>query len=321
MKRLFLVFAIAVAMVWFTTPAMADHLSTSVGDYAGGLAASRHNLSASGSHFTAGSSTVISDLTGAAGVGTTTEICVFCHTPHHTSTDAAPLWNRTTASTGFTTYGGGTGDLDWDNKTYVGKTTVGDPKWGSLACLTCHDGVTTFDALINRPGKGTGSPDWNMWEGDEDASDFMTSARLVIGTDLTNDHPISLRYRAGSVASLRPITDVISGINMCNQNEMSGLCVEELVNGNLWAIAGFINSTATIDDLLRGSSGGATVECSSCHDPHYKNLTNPEAYYVSTRNTVNDHTELENDGLFLRRVGGNSDSGVCRTCHAKADAI
>jgi hypothetical protein len=321
MKR-FLVFAIAVTMVWFATPAMADHATTSVGDFAGGLAASRHNISSSGSHFTTGSTAAIADLTGAAGVGTTTEMCVFCHTPHHTATDAAPLWNRTGAVTSFTTYGNGAGDLDWDAKTYVGKTTVGDPKWGSLACLTCHDGVTTLDALINRPGKGTAPvADWNFWEGTDDVSDFLTSGRLNIGSDLTNDHPISLRFRAGSVASLRTSSTVLSSVNMCNQQESDGSCAEELVNGNLWAIAGFINDTATIDDLMRGSTGGATLECSSCHDPHYKNLTNPEAYYVSTRNGSNDHTDLENDGLFLRRVGGNSDSGVCRTCHAKADAI
>jgi hypothetical protein len=323
MKRYIILLLSPFFIVFIAQTSYTKHAVTSTGDIAGGIAASRHNLSSSGSHFTAGSPVVTGDLTGVAGVGTTTEICVFCHTPHHTAIDAAPLWNRTGATTSFTTYGNGTGDLDWDAKTYVGKTTVNDPMWGSLACLTCHDGVTTFDALINRPGKGTGSPDWNFFEGTVDASDFMTSARLTIGIggDLTNDHPISIKYRDGEVASLRSKATVISSINMCNQQESDGSCQEELVNGNLWAVAGFINDTATIADLLLGSSGNLHVECTSCHDPHYKNLTNPEAYYVSTRNSINDHTNLESDGLHLRRVGGNSDSGVCRTCHAKADAI
>ncbi len=335
----------------------AKHASTSVGDYAGGLAASRHNLSSSGSFInTPATITIGTFITLTTG---TTEMCVFCHTPHHTATDSAPLWNKTSATTSFTTYGNGAGDLDWDARTYVGKTTVGDPGWGSLACLTCHDGVTTFDALINRPGKGTGTGDmgwvfrmktggttdlltaikfdhFNTESGDggcanvachgepaQELSNLVTS--MIIGADLTDDHPISIRYRGGSVASLRAASTVISSINMCNQN-MMGMCPDnELVGGNLWAVAGFINATATIDDLLRGSSGSAQVECSSCHDPHYKNLTNPEAGFYDSYNwngaVVTDHTDLNIDGLFLRRVGGNSDSGVCRTCHAKADAI
>jgi hypothetical protein len=332
----------------------AKHASTSVGDFAGGIVASRHNLSTSGSFVHAVTDVEIDTNTLILTVYPgTTEVCVFCHTPHHTETDSAPLWNKTSATTSFTTYGNGSGDLDWDAKTYVGKTTVGDPKWGSLACLTCHDGVTTFDALINRPGKGTGTPDFffqmkktatqslafdhfntdvgadgclnNSCHGQpaNQASNFVTS--MLIGTDLTDDHPMSIRYRGGSVASLRTTATVISGINMCTQQESDGSCQEELVNGNLWSVAGFINDTATIDDLLRGSSGGATIECSSCHDPHYKNLTNPESQFYDSYNwdggTVTDHSDMNIDGLFLRRVGGNSDSGVCRTCHAKADAI
>ncbi len=130
------------------------------------------------------------------------------------------------------------------------------------------------------------------------------------------------------MASLRDTSTVISSINMCNQQESDGSCAEELVNGNLWAVAGFINSTATIEDLLRGSSGQQQLECSSCHDPHYKNLTNPETYFWESYDVplgggydATSHTDMNIDGLFLRRVGGTSDSGVCRTCHAKADAI
>lgn len=355
MKRL-LVFSIAVALVSFSTPVIAKHTSTSVGDYAGGLMSSRHNLSTSGS-FVHVVPVYVETLTVFPFIGDitfgTTEVCVFCHTPHHTATDSAPLWNKST-TVSFTTYGNGTGDLDWDAKTYVGKTTVGDPGWGSLACLTCHDGVTTFDSLINRPGKGTGSPnfafrmkasavvgyDFDHFNTDTaiggcyasgchsdnptNLSNNVTS--MIIGADLTDDHPMSIRYRGGSVASLRDAATVIASINMCNQNEMSGNCEEELVNGNLWAVSGFINATATIEDLLRGSSGSAQVECSSCHDPHYKNQTNPETAFWETydwgQNTPpTDHTGGVIDGLFLRRVGGNSDSGVCRTCHAKADTI
>ncbi|MDP2690374.1 MAG: hypothetical protein Q8P48_09740, partial [Deltaproteobacteria bacterium] len=97
------------------------------------------------------------------------------------------------------------------------------------------------------------------------------------------------------------------------------------MNGNLaqnrWAVKGFISASARISDVLRNGR----VECSSCHDPHFDNLSWDEAeptwYDVNVGKTNwcgNDPTgENCSDGNFLRRVGGNTGSGVCRTCHAK----
>ena len=73
----------------------------------------------------------------------TTQVCVFCHTPHHGRTDTAPLWNKDNVAT-YVAYG----------PTLAGTPT--DVSGSSLACLSCHDGVTTFDNIINRPGKGSG---------------------------------------------------------------------------------------------------------------------------------------------------------------------
>ena len=80
---------------------------------------------------------------------------------------------------------------------------------------------------------------------------------------------------------------------------------------NLWAVKGFVSSTATIADLLRSSK----VECSSCHDPHFNNKSWQEI--DSTYNADTAVQEEESNGLFLRRVGGNTGSGLCRTCHEK----
>ena len=98
------------------------------GDVASGIGGSRHNLGAFGRVLRTGS---------------TTEICIFCHTPHQSSSSEAPLWNRSSPVEAFTAYG----------TTAAGSniTTVGGP---SLACLSCHDGVTTFDNIVNSPGKG-----------------------------------------------------------------------------------------------------------------------------------------------------------------------
>ena len=81
---------------------------------------------------------------------------------------------------------------------------------------------------------------------------------------------------------------------------------------NRWAVGGYINSGATI--LI--SSGTAKVECSSCHDPHFKNQSWDEVAHMG-RPVTKTIGSADMDGLFLRRVGGNSLSGVCRTCHNK----
>jgi hypothetical protein len=98
---------------------------------------------------------------------------------------------------------------------------------------------------------------------------------------------------------------------------------------NYWSVFGYIKADATISDLLRN---GDRVECASCHDPHYKNQTNDDPSLIESYNrtggigaptgagynyTVSGQFDKVIDGLFLRRVGGNSNSGLCRTCHAK----
>ncbi|MBI2413505.1 MAG: hypothetical protein HYV24_09895 [Deltaproteobacteria bacterium] len=319
-----------------------------VADYPGGVAASgiagsRHNLGSLGP----------SGL-----VGGTTEICVFCHTPHHAQTvPLAPLWNRYNATDNFTAYG-----------TTLSGRSVTDIGSVSLACLSCHDGVTTFDNIINSPGAGdlwTGEvveyvPGWRLQDGQcrtritalidgqymssfgsylpmniTDMFDAQgikwwsfeycrhgTSVTAVeidsyhgisinIGTDLTNDHPVSIVYDE-SVGSLRPKNTVIGSIDLTTGLAESA---DTAFNGNLaqnrWAIKGFIDDgVARISDLLRDGR----VECSSCHDPHFSNKSFDEVEGVGGYEGL---PEKRMDGLFLRRVGGNTGSGVCRTCHNK----
>ncbi|MBI5468114.1 MAG: hypothetical protein HY891_03190 [Deltaproteobacteria bacterium] len=295
---------------------------------AGGIGGTRHNLGSFGPVIHTGEQA----SPFLAGMGTT-EICVFCHTPHHTNTalGPTPLWNRVNATTTFTTYGPTIGG---SNVTAVGSV--------SLACLSCHDGVTTFDNLVNAPGKGgvnSAGKDQGWWflmpggvgsftnpldhfdpsAGGACASCHVslpggmgTIARLTIGTDLSNDHPVSVTYTTGR-AGLRQTNTVISAINLTAGLNASA---PTLFGGNLaqnrWAVKGFISDTATIADLLRDNK----VECSSCHDPHFKNSSWDEVESVAYENWCGT-SELCTDGQFLRRVGGNTGSGVCRTCHDK----
>jgi hypothetical protein len=266
------------------------------GDPATGILDSRHNLGAWGVHWTANNSD---------GNGGTTEVCIFCHTPHHgASANHQPLWNKAIGS-GYTTYG-----------TTIGGTSVYSTACTvSLACLSCHDGVGAVDNLINAPGKGNGEAGnnttatnfvWTFTEDGNTINDFISSIRLNLGTDLTDDHPTCIPYIEG-VASLRATSTTISTIVMTNSVLTTGTTSSSRTDTrNRWGVGGTINAGATIGDLLRGGQ----VECSSCHDPHFSNKSWDEV-------NVFWGGSGDSDGLFLRRVGGNSLSGVCRTCHDK----
>ena len=299
------------------------------GTAANGIGGSRHNLGGLGKVLR---------------TTNTTEICVFCHTPHHsnTSNNLKPLWNRATqAPATYTAYG-----------TTLGGTTVASGDIGSttLACLSCHDGVTTFDNIVNAPGKagvvnGGSDRGWLFampfanegplapaaWFHKFDTSPFMCTtchsadqiSRLVVGTNLSNDHPVSIAYN-NSVAGLRPTDTVISSIDLTSDLATSAATAfGSNLAQNRWAVRGFVSDSATIGDLLRDGK----VECSSCHDPHFRNLSWDEAEPTWTNNGAplpadgaswcGNVGEACSDGQFLRRVGGNTGSGVCRTCHNK----
>ncbi|MDQ1264706.1 MAG: hypothetical protein QG559_1707, partial [Campylobacterota bacterium] len=88
------------------------------------------------------------DLSGNTNLASSTadngEICVYCHTPHaaNTAFTGAPLWNKATPSGTFTMYG----------STIAGTATDATPNSPSLACLSCHDGASAIDSIVNAPG-------------------------------------------------------------------------------------------------------------------------------------------------------------------------
>ena len=116
----------------------------------------------------------------------TTQVCVYCHTPHNANTDTTRtsyLWNRDVSATDYTVYDG----------------TYTDPLANTshtLACMSCHDGTTTaIGQMLNPPFDYTG---------DQDAIYVTGDANL--GTDLSNDHPIDLVYLNDSEGGPLPST-------------------------------------------------------------------------------------------------------------------
>lgn len=120
------------------------------------------------------------------------QVCIFCHAPHNADLAAAPLWNREDSGETFTMY----------NQVNTGSPTLdmtvsATPDPYSAACLSCHDGVTALDALLNTPyGYATNG---------------ATLSWGSLDTDLTNDHPISIAYNVGLDAEFETIVDVELG--------------------------------------------------------------------------------------------------------------
>lgn len=117
----------------------------------------KHNLSASGP--------------GAVRAVSEDRICVFCHTPHESSSDA-PLWNRRASSAAY---------IPYDSPTLV--ATPGQPTGASKLCLSCHDGTIALGDVLSE------STPIAMAGGG-----IMPPGPGLIGTDLRDDHPISFPY-------------------------------------------------------------------------------------------------------------------------------
>ena len=190
------------------------------------------------------------------------EICVYCHTPHAGNTSLGgpvPLWNKPTSQL-VTSMGDG---YPMYGTTIAGTTSTVRPEAQSLACLSCHDGVSAMNAVVNAPGSGAG----NLIIGSNSGlakpmSDDLIAVGEVTGTNsgLSNDHPVSIEYIPGR-GSLRPIdTPLSSYTNAYGTHEWVG--------------------ASTIADLLRGDDRNM-VHCSSCHDPH----TNQNGTYLRQVNT------------------------------------
>ena len=170
--------------------------AAAVGLTAGTIKGTKHDLSS----------------TGPGAKTNTTQVCVFCHTPHGSATAAnqiIPLWNKTTSSSaGFTMY----------SSTTLQGTVDATPTGASMACFTCHDGTLAVGAMINLPNDAATIS--YTAGGGVNATGFIASGTALLGKDLSNDHPVSITYPATdpglvAVASLPATVKLFSGKVQC----------------------------------------------------------------------------------------------------------
>ncbi len=327
--------SVATAVILGTTLA-ASGVFASV---AGSIVNTRHNMGSTGQ----GPNTAAPENTA--------EICIFCHTPHGGSTEdangnpvAVPLWNKQlTDATVFTLYDQlGTSTLD---------AAVGQVGSVSLACLTCHDGTQAIDNIINAPGSGGYSPDgggvaglgWAWTSGDntldgdgrfEGSVDVPNGTNIwAIGTDLTNDHPISVQYGGGGYSATNPTGNHFPGTLGVTRDQDFAPALQ-IGSGARWYVDNLLvnapgESAANVFDKwdfklytrntdgMAASANGAEftgqdepfVECGSCHDPHFQ---------TTTFLRMDGATDLGGTNPSPAGIDqSNAGSRVCLVCHAK----
>lgn len=160
------------------------------------IAGTVHNLSASGP--------------GRVHAQSESQICIFCHAPHNTS-GVRPLWNREMSSASYQIYHSTTLDAH-----------PGQPTGSSKLCLSCHDGTIALGSVLSR------SEQIRM-----NGGDYIPAGLTNLGTDLSDDHPISFYYTAGLAAADRQL-----------------------------------RSPATLPHEIR-LDANQQLQCTSCHDPHH----------------------------------------------------
>jgi len=132
------------------------------------------------------------------------EICKPCHTPHNAVVDV-PLWAHSTSVGPWTPYG---------NSATLNATISMTSTSISGLCLSCHDGTVGLGDYIGGPG---GTSTW-------------ANVNANLGSDLSNDHPISFNYNTVAAED----SEIIAGAG----------------------------------GLPLFGTGGTDMECATCHDPH-----------------------------------------------------
>ena len=157
------------------------------------VARTKHNLTPSGP--------------GSVRVSEPTGVCEFCHTPHNANPTIG-LWNRELPGVSYQLYASSTL-----------KAQLNQPTGSSRLCLSCHDGVLALGNLRVPPKGGP------LLLGQLQGS-------TVLGTDLSDDHPVSFVYDSALAMTQGELADPAS-----------------------------LPSSVPLDRT-------GQLQCTSCHDPH-----------------------------------------------------
>jgi len=211
------------------------------------------------------------------------EICVYCHTPHGAaSSEPTPLWNRDL---------GDANSYDPYQSSSLDAIGIGQPGGTSKLCLSCHDGTIAIGAVNVLNGAttdgnpltediamtGTG-PGGTIPEGKGASTGFTRK----LGTDLTNDHPVSFTYN--------------DSLAVQDGELRLPSATPEIDN----RVPGVRPEVPLIDDQL---------QCTACHDPHIRDTIEADIKFLRLNRFQTSEPQA---GAF----DSNRDQ-ICLVCHQK----
>jgi len=228
---------------------------------------SKHNLSVSGP--------------GTVKAANEEQVCIFCHTPHNAA-PVRPLWNRSLPLASYKTY--------TSNSL---KALPGQPTGSSKLCLSCHDGTIALGNVLSR------GEQIQMANG----ITTLPPGKSNLGTDLSDDHPISFKYDNELVTrnpKLKSPTLLPSHVRLDGNKELQCVSCHDPHNNQY---GNFL--------VMSNSNGGL---CATCHSMGTTNLATHDATCSNCHKT---HTAPS--GPYL--LGKATVSDTCLTCHSGAVGV
>lgn len=222
------------------------------------------------------------------------QICVFCHTPHAATGNVSPLWNRSVSTSGYTRYTSASLDADSITSGYSSQ-----PAGSSLLCLSCHDGqvalgnVNVLNGQANATISVSGSTTTKMPTG----TDGYTRN---LGTDLSNDHPISVTYNNALANKDGELQHMSTSAPVQRDTLTSGTLIGIRTSGY----------KPTLPLAGTGASGAGQVQCGTCHDPHLYDSADDNRKFLRLNRL--QATNTTSDGAF-----DSSNDIICLACHTK----
>ncbi|MHC4413761.1 MAG: cytochrome c3 family protein [Planctomycetota bacterium] len=233
----------------------------------------KHNLSASG--------------TGAIRATTERQVCIFCHTAHNAS-PVQPLWNRRASVAPYTIYTSSSLDAE-----------PGQPTGASKMCLSCHDGsialgsVVSRDQTIRMAGGITTIP----------------PGAANLGTDLSDDHPVSFRYDsllAATDTRLRDPAGLPAELRLDANRELQCTTCHDAHDDSFGHFLVDDNTDSALCRACHQISDTAVVaheDCRACHQSH----TAPSGPFLLVEDRPTNACLSCHDGSQLRAADIESD--------------
>jgi hypothetical protein len=212
------------------------------------------------------------------------------------------LWNRKVAGAGYTQ-----NYVMYDSSTLDAKqvqSTMNQPGGSSKLCLSCHDGTVAIGNVnvlngLDKSGQAQGTAVIATTGGTTMPTGAGTSTGFTryLGTDLTNDHPISISYNdtlAARDGELRTPSTNPTVVGVRTTTSKPKLKLEQT-----------------------GEAGAnlAQIQCATCHDPHIRETDSTVGNQKFLRLNRFQHQDPPSTSGY--NSTDNAGDIICLACHDK----